>query len=133
MQSSFRPAPYMRGNREASKNPAVAAHASRLLPYKQPAPVSPLECAVTESCVTAHSKQLTRRANFFRMRSYTKTGGEAPYPARLPPPPLTRKETHRASGSSEDEASFPIWQASLLRRMLLPVGRTSHQLAPKGH
>ena len=112
---------YMRGHREVTKNPPLAAHPSRLLPYKQPVPASRLECAVTESCATVHSKGLTQLANSFRMRSYTKTRGEGPLPRSPLPPPLTRKETFRRSGPSGREASFSIWHASSLRRMLLLV------------
>src|SRR6266487_848922 len=123
----------MRGNGEVSKNPPVAANASRLLPYKQRAPVSPLECAVTESCATAHSKRLTQHANSFRMRSYTKTRGKAPYPVRLLPPPLTRKATRRASGSSEVRSIFPNLASLFMAAYASAVHFTSHQSPAASH
>jgi hypothetical protein len=77
----------MRGHCGVPHNSPRAFHPSRLLPYKHQSPVSPLECALPRCCVNAHSKQLTRSAKLFRMRTYKKTGGRGPllYPPSRPP------------------------------------------------
>src|SRR5215470_12080248 len=82
---------------EAPNNLPAAARTFRLLPYKRPAPVSPLECAVARFPTTVHSKRLTKSANSFRMRTYRKTGGRVPHPVPPPRPPFTRKETTASS------------------------------------
>src|SRR5215831_12395583 len=119
----------MRGHCEVSKNPQVAAHTSCLLPYKHFAPVSPLECAVTGFCVTVHSKRLTQRANSFGMRSYIKTRGRVPARSRLPHHLLLERK-HAGLCTARDDASFPIWHASSLRRMLLLVQHDTHGSLP---
>src|SRR5262249_1324358 len=63
-QSSPRP-----GRGEAPDNLPAAARTFRLLPYKCPAPISPLECAVARFPTTVHSKRLTKSAKSFRMRT----------------------------------------------------------------
>jgi len=83
----------MRAHREAPNNPRVAIHNSRLLLYKYPTPVSPLECAVPRFPTTVHSKRLTRSAKSFRMRTYEKTGGRGPLPFLPSQPPFTPKGT----------------------------------------
>ena len=83
----------MRGHCGALHNSPRVSRLSRLLPYKHPAPISPLECALPRSCVNAHSKQLTRSAKSFRMRTYKKTrerGGLLFPPSQ---PPFTPKPT----------------------------------------
>ena len=84
----------MRGHAEAPHKAPQAARPSCLHFCKYRSPVSPLECALTESLTTAHSKELTGSANSFRMRSSTKTPGGGS--RLLPPsrPPFTPKETH---------------------------------------
>src|SRR5690349_1585657 len=74
----------MRGHCGVPHNSPPASYPSRLLPYKHPAPVSPLECALPRCCVNAHSKQLTGSAKSFGMRTYEKTGGGVPSHFRLP-------------------------------------------------
>src|SRR5215472_14742251 len=91
----------MRAHREAPNNPRVAIHNSRLLLYKYPTPVTPLECAVARFPTTVHSKRLTRSAKSFRMRTYEKTKGEGSPPIYASQPPFTPKETYsRAFPSS---------------------------------
>src|SRR5215467_11404300 len=87
----------MIGHLEAPKNPPSAGRLFSLLPYKHPAPVSLLECALPRLPTTVHSKQLTRSAKSFRMRSYTKTGGRGPRPFPPSLPPFTQKETTASS------------------------------------
>ena len=91
------PLTIMNGHMEGPQLLLEAAFSSRLLHYKYPAPVSPLECALPQFPATVHSKQLTGSAKSFRMRSYTKTGGRGPH--SFPPscPPFTPKETHSSS------------------------------------
>ena len=105
---------FMHGHREVPKNPPVSAHASRLLPYKQPASISPLECALTEPCVTGHSKRLTGSAKSFRMRSSTKTGGRGYRSLPLSHLSFTPKETKLlpAHFSRITPISFPFLSTS---------------------
>jgi len=82
-------------HRKIPQTPPRAARPFRLLPYQHTASVSPLECAVTRSPTTAHSKQLTGSANSFRMRSYAKTGGRGCRPFAPSHLPFTPKDTRR--------------------------------------
>ncbi len=75
------------------QNPPETARPSRLLLYKHPAPVSPLECALPQHPATVHSKQLTRSSKSFRMRTYEKTGGRVPHSFPPPHSPFTPKGT----------------------------------------
>jgi|SRR5689334_3427140 hypothetical protein len=83
----------MRGHCGVPHNSPPASHPSRLLFYKHHAPVSPLECALPRCRVTVHSKQLTRSAKSFRMRTYKKTGGRGPLLFPPSQPPFTPKPT----------------------------------------
>src|SRR5215471_9014721 len=69
----------MIGYRDVPQNTPVAAQTSRLPFYKPTAPLSPLECAVPRRLTTVHSKELTKSAKPFRMRTYAKTGGRGPH------------------------------------------------------
>src|SRR5262245_37064936 len=74
----------MLGHRKAHANLPEAARTSRLLSYKHIASISPLECALTQSHSTAHSKELTGAPKPFRMRTCTKPGGGVFVAYRLP-------------------------------------------------
>ncbi len=87
------------------QNPAAASRASRLLSYKHPAPVSPLECALTEFPVTVHSKRLTQQRRSFRMRSYEKTGGRGPTHF----PPSYSKFTPKGTAAAQSPTLFRIF------------------------
>ena len=82
----------MRGHAEAPHNPPEVAYPSCLYSYKHASLVSPLECALTESPTTAHSKELTESANSFRMRSSTKTPGEGPASFHCQAPRLLQRK-----------------------------------------
>src|SRR5215467_3423280 len=100
----------MNGHMEGPQLLLEAACSSRLLPHKHPAPVSPLECALPQFPATVHSKQLTRSANFFRMRSYAKTGGRGPHSFPSSRPTFTPKETsrvHLIGPANRESPSFP--------------------------
>ena len=83
----------MFGNRKAHANLPEAAQPYRLLLYKHPRPISPLECALPRYHATVHSKELTRPAKPFRMRTYAKTGGRGPRPLPHSLRQFTAKET----------------------------------------
>ena len=111
----------MRGHREAPNNPPEATRPSRLLSYKHPALLSPLECALTESPTTVHSKRLTQPDKSFRMRSYEKTGGGAPAVSASQPPVYSKGNrlgfaqhatvTHRLFPFSSTTYELPNLQA----------------------
>src|SRR5215472_11171378 len=61
-----------------------------LLTYRYNQPVSPLECALPQFLATVHSKELTRPANSFRMRTYAKTGGRGARPFQPLSSPFTK-------------------------------------------
>src|SRR5215472_12832860 len=84
----------MVAHRAVPNNTRAAFRTCRLLSYKHPTPLSPLEYALPRCPVTAHSKQLTGSAKFFRMCTYIKTGGGGTAHFRLP----TRRLLSRPHG-----------------------------------
>jgi len=104
----------MRGHREAPNNPPEATRPSRLLSYKHPALLSPLECALTESPTTVHSKRLTQPDKSFRMRSYEKTRGVPPHAFPPSRPLFTPKGTDWDSLSTRQS---PIACSLFLQRL----------------
>ena len=77
----------MLARHKVTQNSPQVTYTLCLLSYKYNQPVSPLECALPQFLATVHSKELTRSANSFRMRAYTKTGGRGarPFPPRSSP------------------------------------------------
>src|SRR5215831_1694341 len=117
-QSSPRP-----GRGEAANNPPASARTFRLLSYKHPTPVRPLECALPRFPTTVHSKRLTRSAKSFRMRTYEKTGGRGPHPLPRSHALFTPKETYSRAFRSSYPRKFAASKKSAGFQSLV----TNHQ------
>src|SRR5215472_14627888 len=90
----------MLARREVTQNSPQVIYTLCLLYYKYKQPVSPLECALPQFLATVHSKELTRSANSFRIRTYAKTRGECPRSKPALPPPIYSKGNTCDSGWS---------------------------------
>src|SRR5215831_18298809 len=75
----------MRGHREVPKNPRVAVHTSRLLPYKQSIAVSSLESTLPGVLILNSLKS-------FGINTYTKTKGEVQTRSTLCHPLLLKRK-----------------------------------------
>ena len=115
----------MRGHREVPKNPPLATHPSRLLPYKHPIGVSILESTHLQVLILNNLKS-------FRFNTYKKAIGGPCRLLGLPALRLLQRE-HAGRRICVQRDTLPIWRVLQFELMLLPVHPTSHQSTVTSH